>query len=317
MQAAEKRGVICSGNIVYDTLVKPVDELIWSRTTFVDSIEVHAGGNGASTSRTLGRLGVPVRLLGAVGSDNASQFLLEILQGDGVDISGVARVPGPPAATVGIVSSSGERKFFHSLGASKAAFAEPVEFTPELCAGMAHYHLASLFVLPRLRARAPEVLIRARNAGLTTSFDTNWDPENGWMETLRPCLPHLDLLFMNEVEAEMITGSTDPKEGAKIVLSEGLQTAVMKLGRRGCAIYTQGQEILSPGFDVEAKDTTGAGDCFVAGFLAAYLHGASLAEAAEFANAVAALSVQQVGAVTGIRSHAETKAWMQTARHPL
>ncbi|HZQ51052.1 MAG TPA: carbohydrate kinase family protein [Bryobacteraceae bacterium] len=308
------QGVLCSGNIVYDTLVRPVDELYWGPTTFVDSIEAHAGGNGASTSRALSRLGVPVRLLTAVGADNAAKFLLETLAQDSVDISRVERVPGPSASTVAMVKSSGERKFFHCLGASNAAFAKPIEFTPELCAGMTHYHQASLFVLRRLRARGPETLINARKAGLTTSFDTNWDPAGEWMGSLRPCLPHIDILFMNEVEAEMITGSTDPAAGAKVVLNEGLRTAVMMLGKRGCAIYTQDQEVFSPAFDVEAKDSTGAGDCFVAGFLAAYLDGASLAEAGEFANAVAALSVQQVGAVTGVLFRSETEAWIRHHR---
>jgi sugar/nucleoside kinase (ribokinase family) len=308
------QGVLCSGNMVCDTLVRAVDELYWGRTTFVDSIERHAGGNGASTSRALARLGVPVRLLTAVGSDDAANFLLETLARDGVDSSRIERVPGPSASTVAMVKSSGERKFFHCLGASKAAFAAPIEFTPELCAGMTHYHQASLFVLARLRARGPETLINARKFGLTTSFDTNWDPEGGWMKTLRPCLPHIDILFMNEAEAEMITGSTDPAAGAKVVLNEGLRIAVMMLGRRGCAIYTQSQEILSPAFAVEAKDTTGAGDCFVAGFLASHLNGASLAEAGEFANAVAALSVQRVGAVAGVLSRSETEAWIRHHR---
>ena len=87
----------------------------------------------------------------------------------------------------------------------------------------------------------------------------------------------------------------------------------MKLGGRGCAIYTDGKDmILCPSFRVPVKDTTGAGDCFVAGFLDARQRGASWAEAGEFANAVGALSVQKLGAVTGVISRAETEAWMST-----
>src|SRR5579884_2049179 len=122
------QGVLCSGNIVYDTLVRPVDELYWGPTTFVDSIEAHAGGNGASTSRALARLDVPTCLLSAVGSDTPSKFLLDTLQRDGVDTSHIERIPGPSASTVAMVKSSGERKFFHCLGASNAAFADPIEF---------------------------------------------------------------------------------------------------------------------------------------------------------------------------------------------
>jgi sugar/nucleoside kinase (ribokinase family) len=316
MQPADKPGVLCSGNVVYDTVIKPIDDLRWGGgTTFLDAIEYHVGGNGANTSRALAILGVPVRLLGAVGSDDQGCYVVEKLQQSGVDTSDVEQIEGPTAGTVAMVNSKGDRKFFHCLGASKKAFAAGFEFSPELCKGIVHYHLASFFVLPRLRARGPDVLIRAREAGLSTSFDTNWDPEGGWMRTLEPCLPYLDFLFMNEDESQMITGSADPAKSAQTVLSKGLHTAVMKLGSRGCAIYTGHEEILCPAFDVEVKDTTGAGDCFAAGFICARLEGASLADAGNFANAVAALSVQKLGAVAGVRSQSETEQWMKMARH--
>ena len=309
-----KGGVICSGNIVFDILVRPVDELQWGGTTFVDAIEWHAGGNGCNTSRALSILGVPVRLLGAVGKDEPARFLLQRLEQAGVDISRIERVDAPTASTVVLVRSNGERKFFHRQGASKLAFANLITFTPELCAGAAHYHMGSLVVLPRLRPHGATVLAAARAAGLSTSFDTNWDPEGAWMRSLEPCLPHLDYLFMNEEEAQMMTGQQSAREAARVVLGKGLRTAVMKLGGRGCAIYTDGCEILCPAFAVEVRDTTGAGDCFAAGFIAAMLKGASLDEAGRFANAVAAMSVQNMGAVSGVVSYADTEAWMKTAR---
>lgn len=307
--------VLCCGNIVHDTLVKPVDELQWGHgTTFVELIESHGGGNGANTSRALGILGVSIRLLGAVGSDEQGDFLLHLLAQAGVDTSYVARVAAPTAATVALVNSRGDRKFFHRPGASNEAFREPIAFTRELCDGASHFHLASFFVLPHMRTRGPQVLINARKAGLSTSFDTNWDPRNAWMSALEPCLPHLDILFMNDEEARMITGCEDAADCARTVLERGLAVCVIKLGSRGCAIYTRGTEILCPAFEVEAKDSTGAGDCFVAGFLAARQRGASFEEAGRFANAVAALSVQKIGAVQGVLPLEDTERWMQSAR---
>lgn len=311
--SSKPRGVICSGNLVYDTLVSPVEELHWGATTFVDCIECHAGGNGANTSRALAAVGVPVRLLGGVGHDQQGCFVLQVLERAGVSSSHVERVNARTSASIAIVKPSGERKFFHQMGASREAFAEPIRFTRDLCDGMAHYHMASMFVLPRLRARGPEPLIDARAAGLTTSFDTNWDPEGGWMQTLAPCLRHLDWLFMNEDEARMIAGSTNPTQIARAVLGSGLGALALKLGCGGCAIYTDEREVLCPAFDVLVKDTTGAGDCFVAGFLAAVLDGASLADAGRFANAVGALTIQQIGAATGLVPKNEVKRWMASA----
>src|SRR5581483_10136861 len=100
--------------------------------------------------------------------------------------------PEATAASVVMVNSVGERKILHRLGASAAAFTEPLQFSPAITADMSHYHLASLFVLPNLREHAGETLCRARAAGLSTSLDTNWDPAGRWMKDLAPCLEHLD-----------------------------------------------------------------------------------------------------------------------------
>jgi sugar/nucleoside kinase (ribokinase family) len=308
------QGVLCSGSIVFDVVVRPVDASHWGTTTVVESIEYHVGGNGANTSYTLAMLGVPTRLLGMVGRDDQGRFLLERLGRAGVDLSGVGQAEEPTAATVALVNSAAERKLLHRPGVSVKAFAGPARFTPELTAGMSHYHLASLFILPRLRAHAAEMLARARAAGLSTSFDTNWDSEGRWMRDLEPCLPHLDFFFTNQDEARMVTGSSDPAVAAQVVRDKGVRTAVIKLGRRGCAIFAQGSEVFCPAFDVVAKDSTGAGDCFVGGFLAAVLRGASLAEAGRYGNAVGALSVERIGAIEGVLSQEQTEAWMRSAR---
>lgn len=306
-------GVLCSGSIVYDTLVYPFESSLWGTTQWVSSIENHVGGNGANTARAMAILGTSVRLAGAVGNDAQADVVLRELRESGVNIDRVMRVEAPTAVTIVLVNKAGDRQFLHRLGASQEAFREPLDFTPELLGEASHYHFASLYILPHLRVHGPEMLRRAMAAGLTTSLDTNWDAEGEWMTALAPCLPWLDILFMNEDEAFQVTGSRDPAEGAKVVLGKGVRTAVMKLSGRGCAIYTEGREILCPAYRVPVKDTTGAGDCFVAGFLNARQAGASWAEAGEFGNAVAALSVQKLGAVTGVVSRAETEGWMASA----
>ena len=304
-------GVLVSGALIHDTVVHPVEAPAWGTTTFVETLESHAGGNGANTSRALGRIGVKVRVIGWLGRDAAGAFLKGELERAAVDTRFVVTSETPTAATIVLVNSAGNRKFLHRLGVSVEAFPTPVDFTADLTNGLTHYHMASLFILPKLQAHAGETLRRARLAGLHTSLDTNWDPAGQWLRTLEPCLSHLHLLFMNEDEARMVTATSDPASAAAHVRALGVQTVVLKLGSRGCAIYAGNREILCPAFAVEVKDTTGAGDCFVAGFLAARLRGADWFEAGRFANAVGALSVQQTGASTGVLSHPEIEAWMQ------
>jgi len=297
-------GVLCSGNLVLDILVRPVDRLTWGATTLVESIEQHLGGNGANTSYALAKLGIPTRVLGMVGEDPFGEFVMERLRSAGVDTGGVRRSRAPTATTVVLVDGRGERLFLHHLGSSAEVWFD--DFAGELGRGLSHYHLASPFGLPRLRPLQPEMLRMARAAGLTTSIDTHWDSTGRWLEDLGPCLPHTDILFMNEDEARMLAGSSDTR-------ALGATTVVLKLSRRGCAVFAPEGETRCPAFEVPVVDTTGAGDCFVGGFLAAVERGASYADAARFANAVAALAIQKLGAVEGVVSYEETEQWLRSA----
>jgi sugar/nucleoside kinase (ribokinase family) len=304
-----QRGIICAGSIVYDICVKPFSELRFGTTTFVETVEYRVGGNAANTARALAILGEPVQLLGAVGSDAPGDFVLERLTQCGVNTNGVTRTTKPTATSIALIGTDGQRQFLHRLGASEEAFSEPLKFTDDISKGFSHFHLASLFVVPHLRKHAAKMLADAKHAGLTTSFDTNWDPHGEWMHPVRPCLSNIDLFFMNEDEARMITGRTEVPAAANVLLAEGVSLVVVKLGHRGCAIYGR-EEIVCPAFPVEAIDTTGAGDCFVAGFLAARQQDLPLAEVGRFANAVGALSVQQIGAVEGVMTKDRVRDWM-------
>ncbi len=304
------KGVLCSGNVVADLLVHPVDQLTWGATTWVDTIGHSMGGNGANTSYALARLGVPVRLASVVGDDNYGDEMLAGLRSVGVDTNAIGRAWGASAATISLVRSDGNRLLLHKPGVNLHAMPEPLEFSPWLMQGVSRYHLANPFALPAFRPHAAESLRRAKAAGLATSADAAWDSQGRWMKEIGPCLPHVDLLFANEEEAHMLTGLTDPLEAARVLRQAGAGAVVIKLGPRGCAVVSRDEEFYSPAFKVEVTDTTGAGDCFVGGFLAATQRGLPLTEAAGFANAVGALSARRVGSVAGVLSWEETEEWM-------
>ena len=114
-------GILCAGNIVYDILVRPVDELPWGGTAWVESIDPHLGGNGANTSFAIAKLGVPARLLGIVGEDDFGEYCIRRLKCAGVNVSRVERSGERTASTVGLIKSDGARTFLHRPGASRLA----------------------------------------------------------------------------------------------------------------------------------------------------------------------------------------------------
>ncbi len=305
-------GVLCCGNTVLDILVRPVKELAWGRTVRVEHIEEHLGGNGASTAYALARLGTPVRLLTVLGGDKFGEQAAARLAGAGVDLSYATRSKLPAPTTVVLVNPTGERLFLHRLGASAEAFGEALEFPADLVRGFSHLHLGNVFGLPQLRPHAPQSLRRARQEGLTTSVDTGWDTTGKWIEDIGPCLPFTDLLFVNALEAEMLAGMSDTEAAAGKLRALGAAVVIVKLGEAGCLIASENGCERAPGFSVSVVDTTGAGDCFAGAFLGALHRGADLIYAARFANAAAALAIQHLGATVGLRSYAETEAWMAT-----
>lgn len=313
MPQPDSGGILCCGNVVVDILVRPVDRIAWSTTAWVESIEQHLGGNGANTAYTAGMLGVPARLLSVAGRDAFGELALSTLRRAGVDLAFVGRSETPTATTVALVNASGDRMFLHRPGASGEAFTEPVEFGPAMVEGMSRFHLGNPFALPGMRRNAGETVRRARAAGLCVSIDTGWDALGRWMEDLGPCLPHTDLLFVNEDEGRRLSGEPDAPRAARRLRGAGPAVVVVKLGGAGCLVSGPGIEFHAPAFEVPVVDTTGAGDCFAGGFLAALVRGNSYQEAARFANAVAALTIQQLGASAGVRSWEETAGWMAAA----
>lgn len=310
MRIRKVEGILCAGNISHDILVRPVDRLEWGASTWVSDLLEDMGGNGSNTSYAAAMLGAPAKLLGMVGRDRQGDALLGKLAGAGVDLTAVGRSEAPTTTTICAVHSTGERLFIQRIGSSAEAFREPIDFPPDLIGGVSHFHLANIFALPNIGPRAPQIMRQAREVGLTTSLDTGWDTTGKWLRTVGPCLPGIDLLFVNREEARMLTGESDPAAAAEFLRQRGAHDIVIKLGGEGCAIFTQDESLRVPAFQVEVLDTTGAGDCFAGAFLAMLHRGMNYGEAARTANATGAMVVEKLGAVTGVRGWAETKAWI-------
>jgi sugar/nucleoside kinase (ribokinase family) len=281
-----------------------VEQLRWAATTLVDTVSRQLGGNAGSTSYTLARLGTPTFVVTLTGDDPEAGTVIARLQSAGVDTSRVMRVDAPTSVAISLVNHAGERALLYQLGASAADFPSfPID-------GARHFHLAAVFRMKHLRTAAPLVLRRAKELGMTTTVDTQWDTEGEWMKVLSPSLPSTDLLFVNEDEARMLSGHSDPRAAARTLREAGAQAVCIKLGARGCAVFADRFEFTSPGFRVDAIDSTGAGDCFSAGYVAALQRGLSHQEAAVIANAAGALSVQRLGATAGVLGWEETLEWI-------
>ncbi len=286
--------VLVLGSLVWDTLAGPVEALEWDTTRWVEAMTTGLGGNGGTTAYTFSHLtqrtSHRVALLSARGDDAPGRWLEERLRGADVACEFVRTLSGATAATVGVFHPDGRRQLFHHPGVNvDAAFSLPPGFD--------HFHLANPFALPFVRRHAAGLLREAKERRMETSIDLGWDRLGEWGEVIYPCLPFTDLLFANAAEAAEVPGPY-------------ACPVIVKRGRAGCAVGS----VEVHGFAVEAVDSTGAGDCFCGGFLAARARGESVLDAAAFANAVGALSVRQAGATQGLLDWGATQNWMAQFR---
>jgi sugar/nucleoside kinase (ribokinase family) len=158
--------------------------------------------------------------------------------------------------------------------------------------GFSHIHLSGVYPLTRFLPQIRTVLLKARDAGVTSSLDTQWDHEERWSH-LSDWLPILTYLFVNEEESLSITNTTDI-DSAYGELASRTACPLIKLGASG--VHARGRRF--PPYAVEVRDTTGAGDTFAAGFLFAVKDKSMpFDDAVRFGSAAAALCCTFTGGV--------------------
>jgi sugar/nucleoside kinase (ribokinase family) len=288
--------VFCAGNAVADVLARPVDELAApGGSQRLEEVALGPGGNGVNTAMALARLGVRVALAAPVGNDRLGEMLRQTVRAEGVDDSNLFTVKeARTSASVVLIESTGERRLLHFRGASAHFSARHLNW--DLVKRARVFHYASAFALPAFDGKPlEETLKRARELGCLTSVNVCWDQRGRWLSILQPALAHTDFIFPNRQEGKQLTGETEPSAIARRLRSLGVKTVVVKLGAEGCYVETSDGAFASPGFVVQPVDTTGAGDCFAAAFLAALCAGGNLRDAARFANAAGALATLGMG----------------------
>jgi sugar/nucleoside kinase (ribokinase family) len=304
--------IACLGILVADLIGRPIDELPpRGRLGLVENMTLHIGGCAANTGIDLARLGVDTAVLGKVGQDGLGDFVARTLEAEGIDTRGVVRDPEVnTSSTMVLVDREGERTFLHYLGGNAAYSSADVDWAA--IRGCSILHVAGALVMPALDgAPMADVLRRAKALGMATSLDVVWDATGRWMQTLEPCLEHLDYFMPSLSEAREITGRREPREVATSLRESGVKTVALKLGEEGCYILAEGVELTAPSFRVQAVDGTGSGDAFDAGLLCGILRGWDLERSARFANVIGALCVTGVGATAGIRSMEQAEEFMR------
>ena len=305
--------VTIAGELNMDLILYGVpEELPRERELLAERMMLTLGGSSAILAHNLAALGSRVGFQARIGDDDLGQLALQPLRQSGVDVSRVHRTQG--AAKTGItviLQRDGWRNMVTYSGTIADLQYGDLDF--DYLTDSRHFHVSSFYLQRALRPRLPEVFRRVKDAGLTTSLDTNDDPDDGWEGGLQEALRYVDIFMPNEREAQKAAGAGD-LETAVQKLAAIVPLIVVKLGREGSMAQRGKERFVSRAVTVEAVDAVGAGDSFDAGFLREYLRGGDLLACLAAGNLAGAFSTTRPGGTEAFRDAAYRQAFF--SEHP-
>ena len=295
----------CVGAVVVDLLNGPIERYPAPRLlpqVTAKWLRIMPGGGAANMPSAVARLGLPVSTFAKVGADFYGEFIPRELSKLGVDTSGI-RVSQPDATPFTFVGvhADGDRTFIHTPGANLTFSLADLDLDRVLATDLLLYH--DLYVLPELDGGpAASLLAEAQRRGVVTFLDEDfgYGPK---LEPLAAMLPYCDFAIPSFDDLRAIYADASPEEMAAQMSALGARTVVLKMGAEGCLVACGGKYTRVPALPAKVVDSTGAGDCWDAGFIAALADGEDLLSAARLANACAAFSIEAVGGSTGVPAY--------------
>ena len=303
--------IVC-GSCVVDMLCRPVDlerPIGKGVLHHADPVVLTGGGITINAGITMARLGMNIGVLSYVGDDAWGRVLRDLFRQEQVRDDWLTVHPsGATSTTVVAVDESGERSFFHCVGAPQLLDGRTILDQIDLLCQNRMLLLGYYSIMPNLEPELPNVFSQVRQGGCITAMDTAGD--GGTMKPLDKILPHLDVYVPSFGEARHQTGHEDPEQIISAYRNCGAPGLLgVKLGLDGVLLGKADHSLVHiPALQAPNKvvDTTGAGDCFYAGLLTGLLKGLTVEDAGKLGVAAAAWSVTSVGGSTGGQDYAAT-----------
>lgn len=306
----KKYDVICVGAAIVDIPLQPVSRDIFDIESYpLNRIAMHTGGDAINEATILTRLGIKTLLISAIGEDAPGNFVQKFCCQEGIDLSGIVTHNNwDTSINVGLVTEDGERTFVTNRNGSLWKMTlDDVDMSRFKDAKL--LSMASIFNNPLLDGDAlVSMFRRARQEGLIICADMIMPRLNETLEDIREALSFVDYFFPNYDEAALLTGKKEIQAIADEFLACGIKYVIIKKGKDGCYICSKDRNIHVPAVSgINPIDTIGAGDNFVAGFITAILSNMDLKSCGQFANATASLSVESVGACSGVKCRSQVE----------
>jgi len=266
-----------------------------------NDMSVVLGSSSAILASNLSSLGTRVAFTGKTGKDVFSEIVFGSLNRRGVDCSCVIRDERYPTGATIVLNYGQDRANITFPGAMNHFGINDIDF--EFLSRAKHLHFSSCFIQPEMKKSLPELFRMAKKAGLTTSMDPQWDPEEKWELPLEELMPYVDVFMPNIMELKYITGEKTFEDAVR-KLSKLANILVVKNGEEGAWLWDGKSLSHQPAFKNEqVVDCIGAGDSFNAGFLSEYVKKSSLKKCMETGALMGAINTTQAGGTAAFEDY--------------
>lgn len=306
--------ILCIGLLVCDLLIKPVtQETLKADSVKADVIRMLVGGDAFNVASNLSALRTDAALYSAVGEDAFGAFVLDYAEKLGVSTSLIETAEGPTSVTAVLIHPDGERNFVVQRGASHELGEDHI--SDDLLKEYNLVYIGSACGIPGLDGEGlTRLLCRAKTLGCKTAMDITGNPSQEAVTQILPALPYLDFFLPSSYEAMSLARRKTPEQAADYFHQHGVPVVVVKMGGQGALLSDGNQQRIFPTYNGPVIDTTGAGDAFVAGFLAALSRGESLAGCVRIGNGAGTKCVGRLGSSGTLPSYEELVSFTQIPR---
>jgi sugar/nucleoside kinase (ribokinase family) len=259
------------------------------------------GSSSAIFASNISSLGAKTAFVGKIGNDKFGEIVLESLQRSKVDTSLIKIDQQMGTGATICLNVDEDRANTTYPGAMDYLTVNDVD--DESLEKAKHLHFSSYFLQPGMWGSLGILFKRAKQLGLTTSFDMQWDPAETWDLDIEGVLPFVDVFLPNETELMFLTKKDNLDEAIQWI-KKYTNILVIKRGNKGSMVYYQDQLTdLPPFLNEQVVDAIGAGDSFNAGFIYKFINGYSITDCQKFGNLTGAVSTTEAGGTAAFRDY--------------
>jgi sugar/nucleoside kinase (ribokinase family) len=257
------------------------------------------GSSSAIFASNLSALGVSVNYCGCIGNDDFGKKIIADLNAKNVSTDNIIRSNTVDTGITVALSFDQDRAMVTYSGAMNELSEKDI--TDAMLRDAKHLHVSSVFIQPALKPGLVKLFKRAKDNGLTTSLDPQWDPAEKWDCDWKNLLPDVDVFFPNTEELKNITKQSSINEAVNTI-KEFSNIIVVKNSAEGAIAFYNNEVVEQPAFiNHDFTDAIGAGDSFDAGFIRQFILDKSLKKCTELGAVCGAINTTAYGGTTAFK----------------